>query len=471
MDKAAVNWRERSPAAVGTMNPLPNVTHTPPVTEARPDDLKLSRKEHILWLNGLRGVLSLLVYIRHFAMPFQEELDCGYGTHDRFGILRLPPLRLVYAPPAVPMFFVISGFLISLQLFRALGRKNRVNFVASVKRILLYRSIRLALLPVLVTFVVAIAAHCGLLSQHEFVGRCLDQPHVFATFREQLWDWLLGVVCMLDPFSWQPRPLPYGLHFWTVGVQLQCGMGLVLFLLTFAEFQSHARLGAAVALFAICVACGRMDFALHLAGAGGAVVYLHQHDLPAWLLAGAGKPTKTIQSSIHSCRSSWKARLIFTLWTINLVCAMYLGSFPRFNDGSPMPGYHWLRLVSRFPFNWHGMAGIQFLVALSTSARARSIFEGRRVRCLGRLSFYIYVIHIVFIQSIGLRTVKMTWLIIGHESPWQYQLGFISGVILTAVLVLPCAELLQRFDVLVNDRAVQILDSLTRQPRKPFLQS
>lgn len=48
------------------------------------------------YLDGLRGLISLLVFVRHFSLPWQQHMDYGYGYENYYGILRLPFLRLMY---------------------------------------------------------------------------------------------------------------------------------------------------------------------------------------------------------------------------------------------------------------------------------------------------------------------------------------------------------------------------------------
>src|ERR1700761_8285702 len=53
-----------------------------------------------LYLNGFRGVMAFLIFVRHFSLPWQLDLDYGFGQGaSHTSLLRLPPLRLLYAGP------------------------------------------------------------------------------------------------------------------------------------------------------------------------------------------------------------------------------------------------------------------------------------------------------------------------------------------------------------------------------------
>lgn len=88
--------------------------------------------EHIVpSLDGLRSLAIILVFFTHSAMYFQTE------TGVYLSIFRLPFIHSGWA--GVDMFFVLSGYLIGLQLWKDLKNKGTVE----VKKFIVKRTFRI----------------------------------------------------------------------------------------------------------------------------------------------------------------------------------------------------------------------------------------------------------------------------------------------------------------------------------------
>lgn len=78
------------------------------------------------WLDGMRGIAAFLVYIRHFAAATHPDIQYGWGTNgEHRNFIHLPFLRLLTAGPAmVALFFIISGYALSLGPLRAIHHQS-----------------------------------------------------------------------------------------------------------------------------------------------------------------------------------------------------------------------------------------------------------------------------------------------------------------------------------------------------------
>jgi peptidoglycan/LPS O-acetylase OafA/YrhL len=114
----------------------------------------------ILYLDGLRGVLAVIVFLHHFFYIYYPELIFGgdyasFSTSGTFGALKmfaLTPISILYNPGfAIHFFFLLSGY-VQTQSFYLNGN------AASIQRSVLKRYFRLAL-PTLVVVLLVFCAH------------------------------------------------------------------------------------------------------------------------------------------------------------------------------------------------------------------------------------------------------------------------------------------------------------------------
>ncbi|KAF5685256.1 acyltransferase [Fusarium circinatum] len=111
-----------------------------------------------LYLDGLRGLFSFLVFLRHFLLPWEEGLDTGFGQNGNMSFMKLPIIRLIYGGPTVPIFFIVSGFVLAYKPLKLIHKKDYSTLGLYTMSSVLRRPFRLFLPPLVSTFIVAIAA-------------------------------------------------------------------------------------------------------------------------------------------------------------------------------------------------------------------------------------------------------------------------------------------------------------------------
>jgi peptidoglycan/LPS O-acetylase OafA/YrhL len=99
-------------------------------------------------LNGLRGILALVVLISHYSHPYQPHKDLGYGFDDRnlkaTSIMQLPILRVNHSGEAmVPVFLVISGYVLSYKPLKLVSENLYGDMLSSTASAIFRRPFRL----------------------------------------------------------------------------------------------------------------------------------------------------------------------------------------------------------------------------------------------------------------------------------------------------------------------------------------
>ena len=122
-----------------TINVESSTVAIDPGVESRPTDLR-RKQERILALDGLRGIAASAVLLNHFTSAYQNSYTFK-GT---------VPFTLVRGVYGVPLFFLISGFVI----FRTLERTKRSADFAKSRFVRLYPAFWLS---VLISFVIRFA--------------------------------------------------------------------------------------------------------------------------------------------------------------------------------------------------------------------------------------------------------------------------------------------------------------------------
>lgn len=204
-----------------------------------------SRNHSTAYMDGLRGMVSILVFVRHFNLPWQQHLDYGYGYDGYNGLLRLPFLRLSFSGPLVPMFFILSGYVLSVKPFKLARKGSWEPLVLSLAGSVFRRGARLFLPPLISTFCVMILAHLGLFSfpYDEMPGREPTYPPLIDGIGSQLLSWIGFVTTELtNPWRWDVGALRYGPHLWTIPLSFKGSLVVYLTCLALLRVRSGSRL-------------------------------------------------------------------------------------------------------------------------------------------------------------------------------------------------------------------------------------
>ncbi|KAL8953438.1 MAG: hypothetical protein Q9222_000712 [Ikaeria aurantiellina] len=138
---------------------LPSFIH-PRRADTEPNKERISARNNMPFLDGLRGAAALTVFNYHFAHgTYAQSMDRMYGAegHNKH-FFQLPVIRVLYAAEAsVAIFCVLSGYVLSRRLLT----RERANAVPSILALALQRELRLFAPAVAASLLPYLAQRCG----------------------------------------------------------------------------------------------------------------------------------------------------------------------------------------------------------------------------------------------------------------------------------------------------------------------
>lgn len=341
-------------------------------------------------LEGLRGIAAVIVVLTHFVFLFFPAMRRGDMAlaHSRYedNVFGTPLMLVVAGTLAVAIFFVLSGFVLSIGFFKT-GDQN------IVKRLATGRYLRLmlpALASVLIAFVlITLGAHALTSTAGEIANSSYlsGKWHHSPTFLEALKTATFDIFAEYKPDS---RAINHAL--WTMNVEFIGSFLVFGFLLIFAK--SRFRWVA---------------YATLIVGTFG-----------TWYLAFV------IGMMIADAYNlGWLERLRHWSVTVPMaVVAIFLGIFPRKHEGTI---YEFLDL-SFFGFSERIVyltfsATLIVLVVLLSKTIAR-VLQTRLLSSLGKYTFSLYLMHLSVIY-----TVSTSVVILLHERIGYNWATLVSGLV------------------------------------------
>ncbi|KAF5016672.1 hypothetical protein F66182_11573, partial [Fusarium sp. NRRL 66182] len=175
------------------------------------------------YLDGLRGVACLSVYLWHFSWPYQPQIFFSYGLdEDNHALFQLPFISLLYAGDAmVRVFFVLSGFVLSEKLMVGLADGNMQHLAEMVSSMGIRRGCRLFLPPLCSSIITLVCALAGVLPSP--ADDTIAKGHIRTPIHKEAWteqivDWSLWVCHLFGQYhqlqSYRRISLAYLVRAW-----------------------------------------------------------------------------------------------------------------------------------------------------------------------------------------------------------------------------------------------------------------
>lgn len=314
------------------------------------------------WLDGVRGVCALVIYIFHWTMLwFSEVIADAYGAPGSANtVFQLPLVRIIFAGPAcVPSFFLISGFVITIKTLSVIykgGPQKNERVLATLSGAFFRRPFRLCVPAIVSTLISAILNwQTGI-----FYRSMMQAPDL----KIQLADWWDDTLNMLNIFNLHkyrfslPYVPRYNHYLWTIPVELKNSILVYTLLLAFCKVQRWVHLlGVVGVAWVMLFTQADIDAAMFCAGLLLAEMTLifppdgHcSHVLPSSASSGnmtVKDPRRTTFLSQTSGKPYW-IRQFLTITTailaLHLMCYPFqtnvlAGGFKTISDLTPRPFY------------------------------------------------------------------------------------------------------------------------------------
>lgn len=393
-----------------------------------------ARPSPTAWLNGLRGVASVIVALNHylygeFSSPWQ-----GFGSSSESHYLhQLPFLRVIWCGHAMPpIFFVISGYCACHSAIRLRDSQGLSAMVSSLSRSAFRRGLRLYLPVFFMAILAQVLFFCGLYNWR-WSEVSLQPWHAPGTHLKYLATYLLDITNPVYPTD----NGGLNLQFWVIPVEYAGSLTTYVTVLALAGTKRHLRPALLAALILPFIYRGNCHTYTFLSGLLIAELNL-------------------LRSTTAASNPSRWLRLPRRANTALFLLAWYLVGLP--NNYSETPGFAVLARIepSRWggfaEHNWRAIAAVLLVYSMSNDARLQVLPNARVPQYLSTISWEIYLSHMMLYRLWRNPIVDFVMSWFEYASEGGFRCGFVVSAVIMATIVHWAAETLK----LVNGRLVGI---------------
>lgn len=422
------------------------------------DRFRAEKLHPTAYLDGMRGLAALFVFFCHYFYKAFNIAE-GWGHNNaNYEIWRLPFVRLLYSGPSmVCIFFVISGYALSLKPLKQARSRSFDGFSQTMTSFVFRRFFRLYLPPLISTFGVLILLRLGIYemtrdfaNDRKYIHNVVEHhPVLEETLRKQLRHWMKEMYDFVHIWGWEKfgGATGYDVHLWTIPVEFRCSMMLFLVMLGTARLRTGVRFFCLAILMWFVLRSDKWEMFLFLWG-----MFLAELDL----IRGAHEPNSPQSPSPPPTLlplektpepAPERRRTSNYFWFLLSIPALYLMSEP---DAGPSGVPGWKYLETFIPewfsdkYRYYQMIGsIIFVICAARSTSWQRFFNSPLVQYFGRISFPLYLMHGPVAHTLGLMVEKRVWDLTGTEGT-AYNWGMAFAGVINIPLVIWAADIFWR---------------------------
>ncbi|KAI2640988.1 hypothetical protein GGS21DRAFT_352175 [Xylaria nigripes] len=351
------------------------------------------------YLDGLRGLAALIVCMCHYTETNHPNLTTWYGVIPNPALavepslIQLPFIRVTFSGrPVVHVFFVISGFALSVKALSAIRAGDLAKCHATLASAAFRRPLRLCVPPVVSMVLILFFVRAG------WLGGALG------SWKEQIYDWVDAVYHhIIWPWSWDTHLYPpYNVNLWTIPIELCHSMLLFVMVLALSHVRATVRVTLGTAFVVYSLQCGKWAAAEFISG----MLLAEAHLVSTERKNDDYLPFANTPPNPDTRARTWFStlkRLEIVLHLVILTAALFIAGWPNM-DSAHTPVIRRLASYAPQAFNprdpqgpqkfWFaiGAAGIVWSCGRVGFLR-ETILKSRFAKYAGRVSFAVYIVH------------------------------------------------------------------------------
>ncbi|KAI1343162.1 acyltransferase 3 [Xylariaceae sp. FL0016] len=349
-----------------------------------------------IWLDGLRGFAAAIVAWFHFTnynfkLPYHSFWD--EPAEQNRSLIQLAPFRIIFAGQAmVDIFFVISGYSVSVGLIRLRNRGSTADFYRKLTSAIFRRLFRL-FFPVLVISLIShtlyfLGFYAWLFTEENGFPGCVPYSGLWCHIR-----WLLRTIFNLVNLQ-SNQNATLNDHLWTIPVEMRGSMFIYLALAGFASARADLRPYLAAFLGLRNLWNGNPEFAAFFAGLTLAELDNSTESLQLPRSAITEKTAAQTLEKLQKLRIVAKWVLFAT--GVYLICLPVQDPFPAdwFFQTRINPPF-WVEWETRMR-SWQTIGAVLFIGTIRKTPILKKPFETSFAQFLGYISFSLYLLHQTF---------------------------------------------------------------------------
>ncbi|RWA12540.1 hypothetical protein EKO27_g2550 [Xylaria grammica] len=420
------------------------------------------------WIDGLRGVAALFVVLHHMSLIwFSWDIHNGWASWNDH-LIQLPIIRLIVSgPPNVMVFFVISGYALSLKPLNLIQKKEYHKMYQSLASSIFRRHPRLFIPAIVLCAPAPVIAYLGGYSGESMPGAAIYpmNPPRSETIWGQFGHYIENVMPLSDLYNPGHIAWIYSDSLWTLPIEYRSSMVVFSMLLALSSCTTRARvvITLGVALYSLWYFhWGEFLFV------GGVLVV--ESNLRYQRLAGVREPRldEADDNGIKFRRSRLPWSRVLRNRAFRRLCSiavflivLFILSMPlhdrRAAESYGFKALAWLvpshfHAIGAGDYFWQPLAAVFLILVIDSTPFLQRIFTIRLAQYLGRVSFALYLVHMLLLHSLGFWLGKYLLGMTGSESYWQYGTGIGMAAVIVGFVIIWAADLGSRF---VDAKAVR----------------
>jgi peptidoglycan/LPS O-acetylase OafA/YrhL len=379
----------------------------------------------ISYLEGIRGIAAFMVVIHHFSLAFYPSLASGNLSTAHANSIELlyyksPFIFLTNGQFYVNIFFILSGFVLSRRFF--LEKKIEYLHSAFIRRVpRLYIPVAFSLL---VAFVL--------------IKLNWNFTHEAGSITRSIWLTSLGgdpsnikFLCSFFFNAMFKGDNSYNTVLWTISIELY-GSLLVFSILALTS-DLFKPIYMYVLIFTVLALCGESEYCPFILG------------------------MSLNCTADFNWNNKYKKRVVLAGL---IILGLLLGGFPHIHYkstptilGTFYDYFNYKPIVNQNNLI-NGLGAFFIVLAIQHSARMQTFFSRKTVAFFGYISFSMYLIHVLILQSFS------CFMFLKLQDKLPYNIASLTTIGLSVVLVLYISKLTTTF---VDKGSIQIANNIYKR--------